>query len=86
MLGGPAQHETFDMKPEAAVGIRGEFSPIATAVPGLHVCEHLPRLARLAQHYTVIRSVHHDATFHGCLLYTSPSPRDGLLSRMASSA
>ncbi len=82
MLGGPAQHETFDMKPEAAVGIRGEFSPIATAVPGLHVCEHLPRLARLAQHYTVIRSVHHDATFHGAGVHYNltgwePTPRVG---------
>ncbi|MBT4866503.1 MAG: DUF1501 domain-containing protein, partial [Planctomycetaceae bacterium] len=64
MIGGPPQHETFDMKPEAAVGVRGEFSPISTIVPGLQICEHLPRLAELANRYSLIRSVHHDGTFH----------------------
>ena len=64
MIGGPPQHETFDMKPEAEVGVRGEFSPISTTVPGLHICEYLPRLARLAEHFSLIRSVHHDGTFH----------------------
>lgn len=65
MIGGPAQHETFDMKPDAEEGVRGEFAPIATSVPGTQICEYLPRLAKLADRYALIRSVHHDATFHG---------------------
>src|SRR5882672_10895962 len=43
--GGPPQHETFDLKPDAPDTIRGEFKPIATATPGMDICEHLPRLA-----------------------------------------
>ena len=49
MTGGPAQHETFDPKPNAPEGIRGEFRPIATNVPGIQICEHLPLLAQQAQ-------------------------------------
>jgi hypothetical protein len=49
----------WDMKPEAPVEIRGEFKPIATTVPGIQMCEHLPRLARQAHHVTLIRSAHH---------------------------
>ena len=63
MIGGPSQHETFDMKPDAKEGVRGEFSPIATSVPGTQICEHLPQLARLANRYAVIRSVHHDGDY-----------------------
>src|SRR5262245_12566435 len=44
--GGPAQHETWDLKPEAPSGVRGEFAPIATSTPGMLICEHLPELAR----------------------------------------
>ncbi len=64
MIGGPPQHETFDMKPDAEAGIRGEFSPISTSVPGVQICEYLPQLAGLANRYSLMRSVHHDATFH----------------------
>ena len=45
MWGGPAQQDTWDMKPDAPDEYRGEFKPIATTVPGLQICEHLPRLA-----------------------------------------
>lgn len=65
MTGGPAQQETFDMKPNAADGPRGEFRPISTSVPGTQVCELLPLLARNAHRYAVLRSMHHDQTFHG---------------------
>src|SRR5262245_17305147 len=41
MWGGPAQQDTWDMKPEAPAVYRGEFDPIATTVPGLRICEHL---------------------------------------------
>src|SRR5688572_6075245 len=46
--GGPTHIDTFDPKPDAPAEIRGEFKPIATNVPGVSVCEHLPRLARMA--------------------------------------
>ncbi len=65
MTGGPSQHETFDPKPDAPVGIRGEFRPAATNVPGIQICEHLPMLARLADRYAVLRSVWHGSDTHG---------------------
>ena len=55
--GGPTQHETFDPKPEAPPEIRGAYDPIRTAVPGVHFCELLPRLAKLANRFSVIRSM-----------------------------
>ena len=45
MWGGPAQQDTWDMKPDAPDEYRGEFKPIPTTVPGLQICEHLPLLA-----------------------------------------
>lgn len=65
MTGGPAQQETFDMKPDATGHARGEFNPIRSSVPGLDVCEFMPHTTRVAQHLAVIRSMHHDSTFHG---------------------
>lgn len=65
LTGGPAQHETFDPKPDAPDSIRGEFRPIATSVPGIQVCEHLPRLARMAHKYAILRSVWHGSDTHG---------------------
>ncbi len=55
--GGPPHQDTFDLKAEAPVEIRGEFRPISTNVSGIQVCEYLPRLARLADRYTIIRSL-----------------------------
>src|SRR5690242_9656434 len=46
LSGGLSQLDSFDLKPEAPVEIRGEFRPVATATPGIHICEHLPRLAQ----------------------------------------
>jgi hypothetical protein len=65
MTGGPAQQETFDMKPDAGDGYRGEFQPIATNVPGLQICELLPTMAKTAQRYSVVRSVWHESNDHG---------------------
>jgi hypothetical protein len=62
--GGPSHLDTFDMKPAAPAEVRGEFKPIATSVPGLRVCEHLPRLARLMHKTALVRSVHHKAHLH----------------------
>ena len=46
LSGGLGQHDSFDMKPEAPEGIRGEFKPIETATPGVRISEHFPLLAR----------------------------------------
>ncbi|HXG12829.1 MAG TPA: DUF1501 domain-containing protein [Gemmataceae bacterium] len=62
--GGPTHLDTFDMKPDAPAEIRGEFKPIPTNVPGIQVCEHLPRLARCADLYTIIRGVSHSLAGH----------------------
>lgn len=64
LWGGPSHMETFDLKPEAPAEYRGEFNPIKTNVPGIEICEHLPRLAKLADKYALIRSCHHDSTGH----------------------
>ena len=53
LSGGLAQHESFDMKPEAPLEFRGEFSPIPTRTPGLHICEHLPELARRSHLWSI---------------------------------
>lgn len=55
--GGPPHQDTFDLKPDAPTEIRGEFQSIPTSVPGTRICEHLPRLARLAHRYSIIRSI-----------------------------
>ena len=59
-LTGAASHlDMFDMKPDAPEAIRGEFRPINTRTLGLHVCEHLPRLAQRSDKYAVVRSLSH---------------------------
>ena len=65
MTGGPAQHETFDPKPDAPDNIRGAYRPIATSVPGTQICELLPRLAQQAHRYSILRSVFHGSDTHG---------------------
>src|SRR3954468_3262124 len=55
--GGPPHQDTFDLKPEAPVEIRGEFRPIRTNVAGIEICEHLPRLARIADKLAIVRSI-----------------------------
>lgn len=62
--GGPSHLDTFDMKPNAAAEIRGEFKAIKTNVDGLQVSEHLPRLAQCADKYTVLRGVSHNIAGH----------------------
>jgi hypothetical protein len=57
LQGGPPQHETFDPKPEAPAEIRGEFEPIATNVPGIQICELLPRTAAIADKLAIVRSL-----------------------------
>jgi hypothetical protein len=69
--GGPSHIDTFDMKPNAPDGIRGEFRPIDSAVTGSPVCEHLPRWAAQLDQWAQIRSVHHDMKNHNPACYYS---------------
>ncbi|MEX0704189.1 MAG: DUF1501 domain-containing protein [Planctomycetales bacterium] len=64
LRGGASHFETYDMKPLATDVIRGPFKPIATTVPGIEVCEHLPEHARRADRYTLIRSCVHEESEH----------------------
>lgn len=81
--GGPSHIDLWDMKPDAPAEIRGPFRPIATTVPGLSFCEHLPRLAQRAHHLALVRSVHHTITDHNAgyyLAFTGQSPvKEGAL-------
>jgi hypothetical protein len=73
--GGQSQIDMWDMKPHAPAEVRGIFKPIATAVPGTKICEHLPRLAKIAHRYTILRSVTHDDLDHGSATYLALTGR-----------
>lgn len=64
LRGGASQLETFDMKPLASTDFRGPYQPIRTNVPGIEICELLPRLSRIADRYTLLRSVAHTGGGH----------------------
>src|SRR5262245_55753815 len=75
--GGPSHLDMWDMKPEAPPEIRGPFKPIASSVPGLQVSEHLPRLARLMHHCTLVRSMHHSVNnSHAAAVYVGLTGHD----------
>jgi hypothetical protein len=78
--GGPPQLDTFDMKPAAPDGIRSPYNAIATAVPGIQICELLPRLGKLANRYCLMRSLtchhrpdHNDSTHIMCTGHSNPT-------------
>jgi hypothetical protein len=62
--GGPSQLDTWDPKPNAPAEVRGEFRPIATSVPGVHIGEHLFRTARIMHKLALVRSLHHPMRNH----------------------
>ncbi len=64
MWGGPAQQDTWDMKPNAPVEYRGEFRPIDTVVPGIQICEHFHQMARRTNRIALVRSVTHGDVNH----------------------
>jgi len=64
LSGGPSHLDTFDLKPEAPSEYRGAFQPIKTNVPGVEFCEHLPKLARCADKFAVLRGVSHTLAAH----------------------
>lgn len=65
LWGGPSHIESFDPKPSAPVEYRGPYAAMPTTVPGVWVCELLPRLAARAHRYTIIRSLNHESNDHG---------------------
>lgn len=75
LYGAPSQLETFDLKPEAPTDVRSQFKPIATSVPGLHICEHLPRTARLMHHTTLVRSLSHPYNIHSAAYTLTGIPK-----------
>ncbi|MBD3676690.1 MAG: DUF1501 domain-containing protein [Planctomycetaceae bacterium] len=64
LSGGLGQQDSFDMKPDAPDNIRGDFLPISTSTPGIHICEHLPLLAQRSQHWSLVRSLTHPYNEH----------------------
>src|SRR5215210_6247473 len=64
MRGGPAQHETWDPKPDAPEEYRGEFGHIKTTVPGIIINEFLPLSAKIMDKWSIIRSLHHEDSGH----------------------
>lgn len=83
LSGGPSQLDTWDPKPGAPAEIRGEFSSIQTTIPGVAICEHMPRLARQTDRWSIVRTLAHKE--HNHLLAThvaltgrpTPLPRGG---------
>lgn len=83
LSGGPSQLDTLDPKPQAPQEVRGEFAPISTTIPGVTVCEHLPKLASQTDRWAMVRTLAHRE--HNHLLAThvaltgrpTPVPRGG---------
>src|SRR5262245_37964850 len=67
--GGQSQIDMWDPKPNAPLDVRGAFQPIPTSVPGVHFTEHMPRIARVADRLTVVRSMSHEDLDHGSAAY-----------------
>jgi hypothetical protein len=81
--GAPSHLDLWDMKPDAPENVRGQFHPIATNVSGIQISELMPRLARQADKYAIVRTVHHAHGAHNAGMYWSivgrPYPRDNTL-------
>ena len=69
LLGGPPHLDMFDLKPLAPAEVRGPFRPIATNVPGVEICEHLPRLSVMADQFALVRSVSYPNSNHTPMIY-----------------
>ncbi len=76
LLGGPPHQDMFDLKPEAPAEVRGPFQPIATNLPGVQICEHLPRLAQRADRYSLLRAVSHPNSNHTPMIYYTLTGRE----------
>ena len=69
--GGPAQHESFDMKPNAPADVRNIFNPISSNLPGVQVCELLPRMAKVMDKVCLVRTIGHTMKNHNSAGYYS---------------
>ncbi|MGE5194914.1 MAG: DUF1501 domain-containing protein [Deltaproteobacteria bacterium] len=69
LLGGPPHLDMFDLKPQAPAEVRGPFRPIATNIPGVEICEHLPRLSQMADKFALVRSVSFPNSNHTPMIY-----------------
>lgn len=75
--GGPSHLDMWDMKPTAPAEIRGEFAPIASSLPGVPVCEHLPRMAEHMHRVTLVRSMNHSVNnAHAAAVYAALTGHD----------
>jgi hypothetical protein len=87
--GGPSQFETYDPKPQAPRGVRGEYGTISTAVPGIMIGEYLPSCAKIMDRLTIIRSMHHPMRNHNSAaaeVFTGRTPAGGDLELLADEA
>src|SRR5262245_3785432 len=69
LWGGPPQIDLWDMKPDAPQGVRSLFAPIDTAVPGIRICDQMPRLARHTDKLAIVRSLSHASNNHEPSVY-----------------
>ncbi|MEX2121882.1 MAG: DUF1501 domain-containing protein [Pirellulales bacterium] len=69
LWGGPPQQDMWDLKPEAPDGIRSEFQPIDTAVPGIQICDQMPQIARHTDKMAIVRSLTHPSNIHEVSVY-----------------
>jgi uncharacterized protein (DUF1501 family) len=75
--GGPSHLDMWDLKPDAPIEIRGEFRPIATSLPGVQLCEHLPRLSQHMHRGTLVRSMNHSVNnSHAAAVYAAMTGHD----------
>lgn len=83
LSGGPSQLDMWDPKPDSPAEVRGEFSSVGTTISGVHICEHMPELAKRTNHWALVRTLAHRE--HNHLLAThvaltgrpTPVPRGG---------
>ncbi|MBI3864724.1 MAG: DUF1501 domain-containing protein [Planctomycetia bacterium] len=69
LSGGPSHIDTYDMKPQAPAEVRGPFKPIATRLPGLEICELMPRQAEIADKFSLVRTFSHEDGNHGSAVH-----------------
>jgi hypothetical protein len=84
LSGGPSQLDMLDPKPEAPAEVRGEFSTIGTTIPGVRVCEHLPKLAQRTDRWSIVRTLAHREHNHLLATHVALTGRPTPLPRGAS--
>jgi hypothetical protein len=75
LSGGPSHQDMYDLKMSAPAEIRGSFRPISTNVPGIDICEHMPRLAKMMDKFTIIRSLYGSPDQHNSDMCLSGYPK-----------